>query len=81
MQFNQPEIGLSYIAMLDGNVVSNYFKLYEGIDLNNKELLEDLVVVNLKNNYLKEFVKRNYSTLSVLVFINEDENKIMMELI
>ena len=67
--------------MLDGNVVSNYFKLYEGIDLNNKELLEDLVVVNLKNNYLKEFVKRNYSTLSVLVFINEDENKIMMELI
>ena len=67
--------------MLDGNVVSNYFKLYEGIDLNNKELLEDLVVVNLKNNYLKEFVKRNYSTLSVLVFINEDENKIMKELI
>lgn len=67
--------------MLDGNVVSNYFKLYEGIDLNNKELLEDLVVVNLKNNYLKEFVKRNYSTLSVLGFINEDENKIMKELI
>lgn len=67
--------------MLDGNVVSNYFKLYEGIDLNNKELLEDLVVVNLKNNYLKEFVKINYSTLSVLGFINEDENKIMKELI
>ena len=67
--------------MLDGNVVSNYFKLYEGIDLNNKELLEDLVVVNVKNKYLKEFVKRNYSTLSVLVFINEDENKIMKELI
>lgn len=81
VQFNQPEIGLSYIAMLDGNVVSNYFKLYEGIDLNDKELLENLVVEDIKTNYLRQFIKENYSTLALLGFINEDENKIMKELI
>lgn len=82
IQFNyESEKGISYIAMLDENVVSNYFKLDDSINLNDKELLEDLVVENIKNNYLKEFVKKNYSTLSVLGFINEDENKIMKELI
>lgn len=81
VQFNQPEIGLSYIAMFDENVVSNYFKLEDGIDLNDKELLENLVVEDIKSNYLRQFIKENYSTLSVLGFINEDENKIMKELI
>ncbi|CEK33570.1 hypothetical protein UMC2_08201 [[Clostridium] sordellii] len=81
VQFNQAEKGLSYIAMLDKNVVSNYFKLDDGIDLNDKELLENLVVEDIKTNYLRQFIKENYSTLALLGFINEDENKIMKELI
>ena len=81
VQFNQAEKGLSYIAMLDENVVSNYFKLYEGIDLNDKERLENLIVEDIKTNYLRQFIKENYSTLALLGFINEDENKIMKELI
>ncbi|MBS6509807.1 MAG: hypothetical protein KH369_16515 [Paraclostridium bifermentans] len=79
VQFNQPEIGLSYIAMFDENVISNYFKLEDEIDLNDRELLESMIVENIKHSYLKGFVKNNYSTLSLLGFL--DENKIMKELI
>lgn len=83
VQFNGEENrGISYILMLESNeMISNYFNIDKDMDLNNKELLEDLICADVKNNYLKEFVKKNYSTLSVLGFINEDENKIMKELI
>ncbi|EQK42924.1 MULTISPECIES: hypothetical protein [Paraclostridium] len=83
VQFNGEENrGISYILMLESNeMISNYFNIDKDTDLNNKELLEDLICADVKNNYLKEFVKKNYSTLSVLGFINEDENKIMKELI
>lgn len=83
VQFNGEENqGISYILMLESNeMISNYFNIDKNTDLNNKELLEDLICADVKNNYLKEFVKKNYSTLSVLGFINEDENKIMKELI
>lgn len=83
VQFNGEENrGISYILMLESNeMISNYFNIDKDTDLNNKELLEDLISADVKNNYLKEFVKKNYSTLSVLGFINEDENKIMKELI
>lgn len=83
VQFNGEENrGISYILMLESNeMISNYFNIDKDTDLNNKELLEDLICAYVKNNYLKEFVKKNYSTLSVLGFINEDENKIMKELI
>lgn len=83
IQFNGEENrGISYILMLESNeMISNYFNIDKDTDLNNKELLEDLICADVKNNYLKEFVKKNYSTLSVLGFLNEDENKIMKELI
>ncbi|QEZ67746.1 hypothetical protein D4A35_01900 [Paraclostridium bifermentans] len=83
VQFNGEENrGISYILMLESNeMISNYFNIDKDTDLNNKELLEDLICADVKNNYLKEFVKKNYSTLSVLGFLNEDENKIMKELI
>lgn len=83
VQFNGEENrGISYILMLESNeMISNYFNIDKDTDLNNKELLEDLICADVKNNYLKGFVKKNYSTLSVLGFINEDENKIMKELI
>lgn len=81
IQYNQTEVGISYIAMLDENIVSNYFKLNDDINLNDKDRLEELVVENVRHNYLKEFVKKNYRTLAILDFINEDENKIIKELI
>ncbi|WP_290060225.1 hypothetical protein [Paraclostridium bifermentans] len=83
VQFNgKDNRGISYILMLESNeMISNYFNIDKDTDLNNKELLEDLICADVKNNYLKGFVKKNYSTLSVLGFINEDENKIMKELI
>ncbi|MCU9811198.1 hypothetical protein [Paraclostridium sp. AKS81] len=81
VQFNGEENrGISYILMLESNeMISNYFNIDKDMDLNNKELLEDLICADVKNNYLKKFVKANYSTLSVLGFINE--NKIMKELL
>ncbi|WP_338659721.1 hypothetical protein QJR30_07575 [Paraclostridium sordellii] len=79
VQFNQVEKGLSYIAMLDENVVSNYFKLDDGIDLNDKDLLEDLVVEDIKHNYLRQFVKDNYEVLNLLGYIAED--KVVKELL
>lgn len=81
VQFNGEENrGVSYILMLESNeMISNYFNIDKDMDLNNKELLEDLICADVKNNYLKKFVKANYSTLSVLGFINE--NKIMKELL
>lgn len=79
VQFNQAEKGLSYIAMLDENVVNNYFKLDEDIDLNDKERLENLVVEDIKTNYLRKFVKDNYEVLNLLGYIAED--KVVKELL
>lgn len=79
VQFNQAEKGLSYIAMLDENVVNNYFKLDEDIDLNDKERLENLVVEDIKTNYLRQFVKDNYEVLNLLGYIAED--KVVKELL
>ena len=79
VQFNQAEKGLSYIAMLDKNIVSNYFKLDNGIDLNDKDILKDLVVEDIKHNYLRQFVKDNYEVLNLLGYIVED--KVVKELL
>lgn len=79
VQFNQAEKGLSYIAMLDENVVNNYFKLDKDIDLNDKERLENLVVEDIKTNYLRQFVKDNYEVLNLLGYIAED--KVVKELL
>ncbi|MCR1848269.1 hypothetical protein NSA42_03165 [Paeniclostridium sordellii] len=77
VQFNQVEKGLSYIAMLDENVVSNYFKLDDGIDLNDKELLENLVVENIKTNYLRQYRNEDIKIekLNVELNLNKKENK------
>lgn len=80
IQFNyESEKGISYIAMLDENVVSNYFKLDDSINLNDKELLEDLVVEDIKTNYIRQFIKENYDILNLLGYITED--KVVKELL